>query len=246
MDSFFCPLDPMPTSLVKQCSDELLPITTKIINSSLSAGHFPSSFKTAEVIPLLKKSTLDPESLQSYRSVSNLKFISKATEKADTEQLQHYLTDNDLFPHLQSAYRKHHSCETALLRVLNDLLSTVDAKRDAVLVLFDLSAAFNTIDHNILIQRLKIRYGLSGSVLEWFDSYIHGRNQVIKIGDSKSDPHLLLSGVPQGSVAGPQMFTLYSSPIEDIVKRYPVSGMFYADDSRLYVSLNPTDISLLC
>ena len=243
MPSKSCPLDPMPTSLVKQCSDELLPIITKIINSSLSAGHFPSSFKTAEVIPLLKKSTLDPESLQSYRSVSNLKFISKATEKAAIEQLQHYLTDNDLFPHLQSAYRKHHSCETALLRVLNDLLSTVDAKRDAVLVLLDLSAAFDTIDHNILIQRLKIRYGLSGSVLEWFDSYIRGRNQVIKIGDSKSDPHLLLSGVPQGSVAGPQIFTLYSSPIEDIVKRYPVSGMFYADDSQLYVSLNPTDIS---
>ena len=107
------------TSLVKQCSDELLPIITKIINSSLSAGHFPSSFKTAEVIPLLKKSALDPESLQSYCSVSNLKFISKATEKAAIEQLQHYLTDNDLFPHLQSAYRKHHSCETALLRVLN-------------------------------------------------------------------------------------------------------------------------------
>ena len=153
------------------------------------------------------------------------------------------LMGNDLFPHLQSAYRKHHSCETALLRVLNDLLSTVDAKRDAVLVLLDLSAAFDTIYHNILIQRLKIRYGLSGNVLEWFDSYIRGRNQVIKIGDSKSDPHLLLSGVPQGSVAGPQIFTLYSSPIEDIVKRYPVSGMFYADDSQLYVSLNPTDIS---
>ena len=81
MPSKSCPLDPMPTSLVKQCSDELLPIITKIINSLLSAGYFPSYFKTAEVILLLKKSTLDPESLQSYRSVSNLKFISKATEK---------------------------------------------------------------------------------------------------------------------------------------------------------------------
>ena len=240
MPSKSCPLDPMPTSLVKQCCNELLPVITKIVNGSLSAGHFPSSFKTAEVIPLIKKSTLDPEALQSYRSVSNLKFISKVTEKAAIEQLQQYLSENDLFPLLQSAYRKHHSCETALLRVLNDLLSSVDAKRDAVLVLLDLSAAFDTIDHNILIQRLKIRYGLTGSVLEWFDSYIRGRNQVIKIGDSKSDPHQLLSGVPQGSVAGPQIFTLYSSPIEDIVKRYSVSGMFYADDSQLYVSFNST------
>ena len=208
MTSKSCPLDPMPTSVVKQCSDELLSIITKIIDSSPSTGHLPSSFKIAEAIPLFKKCTLDPTALQIYRSVSNLKFVSKATDKAAIEQLLNYLMDylmdNDLFPHLQSAYRKHHSCETALLRVLNDLLSTVDSKRDTVFVLLDLSAAFDTIDHNILIQWMKIRYGLTGSGLEWFDSYIRVRNQVIKSGDSKSDPHQLFRGVLQGSVAGPR------------------------------------------
>ena len=158
MPSKSCPLDPMPTTLVKQCANELLPTITQIINCSLSSGHFPSTFKTAEVIPLIKKSTLDAESFQSYRSISNLKFLSKATEKAAIEQLQLYLAENDLYPKFQSAYRKNHSCETALLRVLNDLLLTVDAKKDAVLVLLDLSAAFDTIDHDILIQRLKTRW----------------------------------------------------------------------------------------
>ena len=234
----------MPTWLVKQCLDELLPTITQIINRSLCSGSFPSTFKTAEVIPLIKNNTLDPQLLQSYRSVSYPKFISKVTEKAAVQQLQIFLAENELYPDLQSAYRKHHSCETALLHVFNNLLLTVDDRKDAVLVLLDLSAAFDTIDHGILIRRLKNRFGVTGMALEWFDSYIRDRDQMVKIGDFKSKPHVLLSGVPQGSVAGPQIFTLYTSPLEDIVKRHQVNGMFYADDSQLYVSVNRNDPSI--
>ncbi len=235
-----CPLDPMPTWLVKPCLDELLPTITQIVNNSLCSGYFPTSFKTAEVIPLIKKSTLDPQLLQSYRSVSNLKFISKVTEKAAIKQLQEYLTEFDLFPDFQSAYRKDHSCETALLRVVNDLLLSVDDHMDVVLVLLDLSAAFDTIDHDILIQRLETKYGISGKALNWFNSYIRGREQIVKISNASSEPHELLRGVPQGSVAGPQIFTLYASPLEDIVKQHDnVNGMYYADDSQLYIRLDP-------
>ena len=237
-----CPLDPMPTQLVKSCLDELLPIITRIVNESLCSGHFPTTFKVAEVIPLLKKSTLDPQALQSYRSVSNLKFISKVTEKAAIQQLQDYLAQYDLFPELQSAYRKNHSCETALLRVVNDLLLAVDDHMDAALVLLDLSAAFDTIDHDILSQRLETKYGITGKALGWFNSYIRGRTQVVKIGDTSSKPRELRRGVPQGSVAGPQIFTLYTSPLEDIVKEHDdVDGMYYADDSQLHARLDPLD-----
>ena len=98
MPSKSCPLDPMPTWIVKQCLDELVPTITEIVNHSLCSGSFPSTFKIAEVIPLIKKSTLDPELLNSYRSVSNLKFLSKVTEKAAIKQLQNYLADNTLYP----------------------------------------------------------------------------------------------------------------------------------------------------
>ena len=235
----------MPTWIVKQCLDELVPIFTHIVNHSLCSGSFPATFKIAEVIPLIKKSTLDPELLNtcSYRSVSNLKFLSKVTEKAAIKQLQNYLGENKLYPELQSAYRKDHSCETALLRVMNDLLLTVDDRKDAVLVLLDLSAAFDTIDHDVLTQWLTFKYGVCETALNWFDSYIRGRKQVIRIAETKSESHDLLTGVPQGSVAGPQIFTLYASPIEDIVNKHQVSGMYYADDSQLYLSLDPNDFS---
>ena len=115
---------------------------------------------------------------------------------------------------------------------------SVDNRKDAVLVLLDLSAAFDTIDHDILIQRLNVRYGITESALNWFNTYLRGRQQVIKIGNVRSEPRKLLCGVPQGSVVGPQIFSLYVAPIEDIVGRYQIDGMYYADDTQLYVDFN--------
>ena len=123
---------------------------TVVINQSLQTGVFPSVFKKAIVKPLLKKPSLDPNSLKYYRPISNLSFLSKVTEKIILLQLSGYLNANNLFPTSQSAYRPGHSTETALLNMMNDILHALYNGDVTVVTLLDLSAAFSTIDHNIL------------------------------------------------------------------------------------------------
>ena len=135
-----------------------------IMNTSSSSGIFPSAFKTSCVKPIIKKPKLDPEILANYRPISNLPFISKVLERIVAFQLHSYLSRYNLYPRLQSAYQKIHSTETALLKVQNDLLA-VDNGYEAVLVLLDLSAAFDLIDHDILPNRLEMRFGLCGTPL---------------------------------------------------------------------------------
>jgi len=149
-----CILDPIPTYLLKECIDVVLPVITRIINLSLESSTVPKCFKTAAVTPLLKKSTLDPNCLKNFRPVSNLPFISKVLEKVVLKQINAHKTDNNLNEKFQSAYRKNHSTESALLRIQNDLLQCMDQRQCCFLVLLDLSAAFDTANHNILIERL--------------------------------------------------------------------------------------------
>ena len=141
----------------------------------------------------------------------------------------------------QSAYRRYHSTETALLRVNNDLLRAVDKHQEAVLVLLDLSSAFDTIDHETLIQRLRTRYGISDTVLSWFTSYLSERVQAVSICKNLSDAHPLRYGVPQGSVIGPILFTLYSAALQDIIMAHELDCIMYADDTQLYVLFHPSD-----
>ena len=146
-----CSLDLLLTSLFVECLEQLLPSVTVVINQSLQTGVFPSVFKKAIVKPLLKKPSLDPNSLKNYRPISNLSFLSKkATERIVLSQLSAYLNANNLFPTSQSAYRPGHSTETALLNMMNDILHALYNGDVTVVTLLDLSAAFSTIDHNIL------------------------------------------------------------------------------------------------
>ena len=154
-------------------------------------------------------------------------------------QLNEYLQDEDLYSAMQSAYRQNHSTETATLHIQNNLLCTLDRKREAMLVLLDYSSAFDIIDHHILLQRLKTRYGISGTVLKWFSSYLKERLQTVSIRGKSSYDVIFNSGVPQGSVVGPLLFALYTAPLEDVIFSLDVHAAVYADDTQLYIDFNP-------
>jgi hypothetical protein len=137
--------------------------------------------KLALKTPLLKKNDLDPDVLSNYRPVSNLLFLSKLLERLAAKQLLNHLELRSLFVPVQSAYRAAHSTETALLKVLNDLLLAVDKGYAVILALLDQSAAFDTIDHDILFDRLSARFGISGTALSWFTSYLSYRRQSVSV-----------------------------------------------------------------
>ena len=236
-----CGLDPVPTQLLKSSLDALLPTLTKIVNSSLTSSTVPSTLKSATVTPLLKKSTLNSEDMKSYRPVSNLPYVSKLVEKIVVKRLNAHMSSHSLHEYYQSAYRMYHSTETALLRVHSDILQAVDNKKCVYLVLLDQSAAFDTVDHSILLRRLEDSVGVSGQALDWCRSYFAGRSQSVLIRGVQSVPRPLTCGMPQGSVVGPFGFPTYSAPVGQICVNHGISYHFYADDSQLYLAFDPSE-----
>ncbi|XP_078147037.1 uncharacterized protein LOC144542992 [Centroberyx gerrardi] len=235
-----CALDPIPTALLKSYIPILSPLITQTVNLSLQTGSVPSALKVAVIRPLLKKPTLDPEVLANYRPISNLAFLSKVLEKVVVCQLQDHLKHNNLFEKFQSGFRSAHSTETALLRVTNDLLMAADAGSPSLLILLDLSAAFDTVDHIILLERLHTTIGLSDSALKWFQSYFSGRTEYVSLGGCRSRLLPVTCGVPQGSVLGPILFTLYMLPLGRVISRHGMSFHCYADDTQLYIKTAPS------
>ena len=237
-------LDPIPTFLLLDCLDVLIKPLTLFINICLNHGVFPDQFKLALVSPLLKKPSLPKEELKNYRPVSNLNYISKLLERVIAGQLNCYLHDNYLINPFQSAYKAGHSTESALLKIKSDIHLSLSKGHCTALTLLDLSAAFDTIDHALLLERLSSDYGLSGSVLKWFTSYLTNRRQSVKIKDELSSERNLLYGVPQGSVLGPVLFTLYTAPLSKIISTFSsLSHHLYADDTQIYLDLTPNTIS---
>lgn len=237
MKSKSCSLDPIPTWLLKDCKQALTPFITSIINTSLSSGVFPSQLKEATVTPILKKTSLDAENLKNYRPVSNLPFLSKLIEREVSHQFTAHLEVNNINTKFQSAYKAQHSTETALTRVQNDILRAVDREGGAILVLLDLSAAFDTIDHHLLLQLLECQMGVSGTALAWFQSYLSSRKQCVCVEGTMSEERALNYGVPQGSVLGPILFTTYTQPLHVVLNE--IDFHLYADDSRMYLSFHP-------
>ena len=142
-----------------------LPFIHIMWNISMQLGALPESQKSAIVTSIIKKYDLYPDDVRNYRPISNLTFLSKVIEKIVASQLTGYLQENKLFPDLQSDYRQGHSTETALLKIFSDILDAADSVQVTLLGLLDLSAAFDTVDHDILLTRLQVSYGVSGSAL---------------------------------------------------------------------------------
>ena len=155
-------------------------------------------------------------------------------EKEVSNRLLSYMSTNDLLEEYQSAYKEKHSTETALLQVQNQILGSLDKGFGVFLALLDLSAAFDTVEHPILLQFMETSLGVSGSVLKWFKSYLSDRSQRVFIDNVASSHQSLLFGVPQGSVLGPIIFCVYTLPLGRIIKKHGVKYHIYADDTQLH------------
>ena len=176
----------LSTTLLKKYALTLSPILSKLANLSFSTGTFPSIFKKAQVLPLLKKPNLDPTSPANYRPISNLSTMSKLLERLLLSRLRPHITTSSNFSSFQSAYRPGFSTETALLHIFNNISDICGKGNCAVMIGLDLSAAFDTINHQLLLERLKSDFGIDGLAFSWLQSYLSNRTQYVKLGNHSS------------------------------------------------------------
>ena len=228
-------VDPLPASILDDNLDILIPYLCFIVNLSLSSGSIDGA-KIAHVTPLIKGENIDSSILKNYRPISNLSFIGKLIERIVLRRLNEHLETNHLNIANQSGYRKYYSTETLLVKIVDDLLIAFDENKATVVMMLDLSAAFDTVDHGKLLNILFHEIGITGTALKWFRSFITGRTQKIKIGSAESETIVIRFGVPQGSVLGPILFNLYIRSLYSSVKKLQFTIHGYADDHQIYKS----------
>ncbi|CAG9135534.1 unnamed protein product [Plutella xylostella] len=222
--------------MVTNLLDILLPAITHITNHSLDSGNFPDLWRKAYVIPLPKIS--NPSSLNHYRPISILPFLSKVLESIVHRQLTAFLCNGGLLNPYQSGFRAGHSTTTALLKVTEDIRSGMENRMITVLVLIDFSNAFNAVDHDLLLAVL-VKSQISPAAVSWFSSYLRGRQQAIRSCSVLSDWSDLSAGVPQGGILSPLLFSIF---IDLVSSSLLCSYHLYADDLQLYCQVKPEDL----
>ena len=206
---------------------------TLIINQSLITGIFPDQLKIAKVVPLYKKD--NHCTMGNYRPVSLLTSISKIFEKVAHKQLSKYFEIHKLFYDSQYGFRERHSTELASVELIDRILASLEQKQKPLAIYMDLSKAFDTLDHEILLDKLSY-YGVVDTELRWFQSYLTNRKQYVEIDQHKSECMLITTGVPQGSVLGPLLFLIYMNDIQEASAAF--SSVLFADDSTFINSMN--------
>ena len=235
-------VDDIPVDILKSITPTVSDYVLMIVNSSFNEGVFPQIFKLSHVTPIIKNKRGDIDALSNYRPINDLSFFSKVLEKCALYQLREHLIRNNLNFDYQSAYKADHSCETALLRIYDDLLGMLKPKTCIVMVFLDFSSAFDTIDHSVLLGKLETQFHITGRALSWFRSFLSGRSFSVKISNNFSGYYPIKYGVPQGSVLGPAIFSLYSQEINLIIRSYGFHMHMFADDIQIYFeSNNPND-----
>lgn len=200
-----------------------------LFNLTLELNVIPSVWKSAYVLPLLKGG--EPSLLNNYRPISNLSVLAKVLESLVCNQMKMFLSDNDILSTFQSGFRKQHGTTTAAMKVVNDLIVAMDRKQHCASLFIDLSKAFDTVDHDIMLKRL-VNIGFSSQAVAWFKDYLSGRTQCVQFNGKRSDVLTVQKGVPQGSVLGPLLFTIY---INNVGRNVPNAFFhFYADDTIIY------------
>ena len=241
-----CDLDILPTKLIKEDAElyhddldelSLTEFIAELITRSFKEGEFPNDWKCAAVKPLIKNAKLGRD-FKNYRPVSNLQFISKIAERAVLNQFTNHCDTNYLFPEYQSAYRKHHSCETALVSLVDNILWSFEEGNCVDLIALDLSAAFDTVDRSILCEVLQMIFGIRDIALEWIQSYLGPRGFKVQIHQSDSEFTTLESGVAQGSCLGPVLYSCYAATLQYLIPK-EISIYGFADDHALEKNFKP-------
>ena len=232
-----CESDIIPTILLKEVLPTIIPSLTKIANLSTSKGVFSETWKSATVKPLIKSQSKGTDH-QNYRPVSNLTFLSKVVEKITLNQFTQHCEVHHLLPDYKSAYRKHHSCETSLIKLVNNILWAMEKQEVTAVRVLDLSVAFDTVDHDLLLTVLDRRFGVKGTALKWYEQYLKPRKFKVSINNTYSSEQTINYSVPQGSIQGAFLFNAYASTITEVIPP-TLELMGYADDHSIRKPFRP-------